>query len=84
MAGRTPPDPVRPFALDFTPLRRLRGYRGWSRAQVAASAGIHPITLWRLENNRIKNPSIVQIVAIGRALGVPYGDLYIVTEPRAA
>lgn len=82
MAGRTAPTPVRPFALDFAPLRKLRMFRGYSQVQTARAAGIHPITLWRLEHNKHKTPSLMQLIALGRALGVPYQDLYDVVEPR--
>lgn len=83
MAGRTPPEPGRPFDLDFTPLKRLRASRGYTQQEVARAAGIHFTTLWRLEGNRHKNPSLKQLIAIGRALGVPYQELYNVTPPRS-
>ncbi|MEI6358523.1 MAG: helix-turn-helix transcriptional regulator [Verrucomicrobiota bacterium] len=83
MSGRTAPQPIRPFSLDFGPLVQLRRFRGYTQAEVARAAGIHPITLWRLENNKHKSPSLKQLIAIGRALGVPYGELYVVTEATA-
>lgn len=82
MAGRTRPAPTRPFDLDFTPLRKIRAYNLLSRRQLALAAGVHEITIWRLESNRLKNPSLIQLVAIARALSVPIHELFIVTEPR--
>lgn len=80
MAGRTAPEPTRPFTLDFTPLKRLRGYHLLSREQLARAAGVHPITIWRLESGRLKNPSLPQVVAVARALSVPMHELFTVTE----
>ncbi len=79
MAGRTAPEPIPPFDMDFTPLRRLRSYRLLTRAQLARAAGVHPITVWRIETNR-GDPSGKAIVAIARALGVPMHDLFTVID----
>jgi len=84
MENRKTPHPVRPFDIDFSPLKQMRMYRGYTQGQVSASVGIHKITYWRIENNRHPNPSIKALVAIGRALGVPYSELYTVTEPKAS
>lgn len=81
MAGRTAPDPLRPFSLDFTPLRTIREYHEIPRERLGRTAGVHPITIWRLESNRLKNPSMIQLVAIARALSVPIHKLYVVREP---
>jgi DNA-binding XRE family transcriptional regulator len=83
MAGRTPPEPIRPFELDFSPLRRLRRFHDYTQAEIARAVGIHKITFWRLETGKLKNPSLKQLIAIGRALGVPYNELYTVVEPQA-
>ena len=82
MAGRTAPEPTRPFSLDFTPLKRIRGYHLLTREQLARAAGVDKVTIWRLENNRHKaSPSMMQVVAIARALGTPVHELYTVIEP---
>jgi transcriptional regulator with XRE-family HTH domain len=83
MAGRTPPNPVRPFGLDFTPLRRARRADEITQAELARAVGIDPATLWRLERNHIANPSLKQLVAIARALGVPMYELFTVTSPES-
>jgi len=80
MAGKTPPDPVRWFDLDFSPLRKLRKGEELSREKLARAVGINPSTLWRLETNRLKNPSLKQLVSLGRALGVPMYSLFTVTS----
>lgn len=81
MAGRTAPEPTRPFSLDFTPLRRKRGHALLTREQLARAAGVDATTIWRLETNRLKNPSLTPVVALGRALGTPWPELFIVREP---
>lgn len=80
--GRTAAEPTRSFDLDFTPMRKLRGFHLLSREALARAAGVHPITIWRLETNRLRNPSMVQVVAIARAMSVPMHELFTVTEPR--
>jgi transcriptional regulator with XRE-family HTH domain len=81
MAGRTAPKPVRAFNLDFAPLRQLRRRDEISQVDLARAAGIHYATLWRLENNRYKNPSLKQLVSLARALGVPMYSLFTVIDP---
>lgn len=81
MAGRTAPKPVRPFDLDFAPLRRLRRGDEITQVDLARAAGIYPTTLWRLENNKYVNPSLKQLVSIARALGVPMYELFTVIDP---
>jgi DNA-binding XRE family transcriptional regulator len=84
MAGRTAPEPIRPFRLDFTPLKRIRGYNLLTRAQLARAAGVDPVTIWRLENNRHKaSPSFMQVVALARALSVPIHELFIAVDQDA-
>ena len=80
MAGRTPPEPIRPFTLDFSPMRKLRRYHELSQGQLARSAGLHWITVYRFENGKTPNPSGLAIVALARALGVPMHDLFNVVD----
>lgn len=65
--------------LDFAPLRALRLKRGWSQKELSGVAGMHRITLWRIETNRIE-PPMSKVFALSRALGVPAERLYIVIE----
>jgi transcriptional regulator with XRE-family HTH domain len=60
-------------------VRRLRERAGLSLGALAASAGVGKSTLSLLESGRA-NPSIETLWAIGRALGVPFGELL---EPAA-
>ena len=83
MAGRTAPEPIRPFTLDFTPLRKLRRYHELTQGQVARSAGLHWTTVLRIERGKGPNPSANAVVAIARALGVPMHDLFdVVDDPK--
>jgi DNA-binding XRE family transcriptional regulator len=82
MAGRTPPEPRRPFALDFAPLRKMRKYHEISQQELARAAGVHWTTILRLENNATANPSLLPVLAIARSLGVPIYDLFTVTDER--
>jgi transcriptional regulator with XRE-family HTH domain len=82
MAAPTPPNPVRPFDLDFTPLRKIRREVDLSQAQLARAAGINAITLWRIERGRSPNPQVKILVALARALGVPMHHLFTVSEPE--
>lgn len=74
-------DPVRAFALDFTPLRKMRKGEEIPRAQLARAAGMDPITLWRIETNRTPNVPIYQVIALSRAMGVPLHELFVVRAP---
>lgn len=78
----TAPKPVRPYELDFSPLRRARKGAEITQAQLARAAGIHPITLWRMEQNKIDNPQIKVLIALSRALGIPMHHLFTVTSPE--
>lgn len=77
--GKTPPKPVRPFSLDFSPLRKLRRYHELSGDDLARSVGVHRITLYRVERG-LTTPSVTQVVAMARALGVPMHQLFTVIE----
>lgn len=54
-------------------LRAARG--GRSLADVAVAAGISPETLRKIEAGRLPAPAFGTVVCLGRALGVPLGDL---------
>jgi transcriptional regulator with XRE-family HTH domain len=73
------PRPKRPFTLDFTPLRQRRRFLEISQRKLAESAGVHPITLWRTEQNKTA-PSIEQLVSMARSLGVPMHTLFNVRD----
>lgn len=77
--SRTPPQPVRAFRLDFTPLARLRRWHNISQVDLAAAVGVHEMTIWRTEKNR-SAPSVEQLVAMARALGSPMHDLFAVVD----
>jgi len=79
MTIRTQPDAVRPFRLDFAPMRKLRKGEEITLLALATAAGIDKITLWRVENNRSK-PQLHTLIALSRALGVPMHQLYTVTD----
>jgi transcriptional regulator with XRE-family HTH domain len=83
MAGRTAPEPIRPFDLDFTPMRKLRKFREVSAPQIARATGLHWTTVYRIENNRGTNTSAKALFAFSRAYGVPIQDLVLLVEPRA-
>lgn len=71
--ARTTPQPAGPFAhfrLDFSPMRKRRRQLNLSQRQLAQAIGVHTITIYRTESNR-SEPTYKQMVAIGRALGVP-------------
>ena len=67
------------FRLDFTPLRTRRRQLDLTQKQLGAAAGVHWMTVHRTERGRTA-PSIAQMVAISRALGVPTHLLYTVTS----
>lgn len=73
------PTPFSNFRLDFAPLRTRRRQLDMTQKQLAAAAGIHWMTVHRTERGR-SEPSISQMVAISRALGVPTHLLYTVTS----
>ncbi len=81
--GRTAPEPIAPFRLDFEPLRRRRKYLEISSRDLASAAGVHYTTIYRLENNKNETPSAALLVAVARALGVPMHQLFTVHDvPR--
>jgi DNA-binding XRE family transcriptional regulator len=80
---RTAPDPVRPFQLDFAPLRQRRRLLEITSEDLARAVGVHYTTIYRLEHNKHRAPSVPLLVAVARALGVPMHQLFSVREgPR--
>lgn len=71
----TPPN----FKLDFKPLWLRRIEADLTRNDLASAIGVNGITLWRWETNR-NVPSVAQLLALSRALGVPAQDLVRVVE----
>lgn len=55
-------------------LKELRAERGWSQEELADEAGIHRTYASDLERGT-RNPSIVVLDKIVKALGVPAGSL---------
>lgn len=71
------PTPFNRFRLDFTPMRQRRRHLDMTQTQLAKAAGVHWMTIHRTERNRTE-PSLTQMVAISRALGVPLSTLVLV------
>jgi DNA-binding XRE family transcriptional regulator len=69
------------FAIDYTPLRRVRRAKfEMTMADLARAVGVHPHTIYRLEKNRVE-PTHRLVIALSRALGVPHTDLYTLASP---
>jgi transcriptional regulator with XRE-family HTH domain len=64
-------------------IRRLRSYRGWSQAQLAAEAGLSAAMIGTLENGR-GNPRVTTLAAVAKALGVAPISLLAEPIPRAS
>lgn len=75
------PRPIRPFRLDFHPLRVLRVGARLSVNALAESAGVSRWTVYRTESNRTQ-PSVEQVIALARALGRPMHELFRVVDSR--
>jgi DNA-binding XRE family transcriptional regulator len=65
--------------FDFSPLRTIREGMGITQQALAGRAGIHWHTVHRAELNKTL-PSLPQVVAMARALGVPYDRLFRVVD----
>lgn len=70
---------VRPFRLNFRLLRQRRRELELTQRQLAAAAGMHKQTVWRIETGR-SCPSIEELVGIARALGTPMHRLFEVED----
>lgn len=78
---RTVPQPAEfsRFRIDYGPLAARRRFLNLSQRRLAASVGVHRITINRLETGR-QDPSKSLLVAISRALGTPEHLLYTVRD----
>ncbi len=56
-------------------LRELRDERGWTLEQTAERAGLHPVSLSRVETGSV-NVTVATLVAVTRALGVEIVALF--------
>ena len=54
-------------------LKQAREGKGWSRAQLARAAGMHPSTVGQIESGRIE-PYPSQLEKLARALGLNGGE----------
>ena len=61
-----------------------RNQRGWSRAELARRAGMHPSTVSLIESGRLV-PYPSQVEKLADALGIPRADRpgLLVTDPQA-
>ncbi len=66
--------------LDHQPpkarLREWRTFRNLTGCELAAKAGIHWVTLYRIETDATKKPHIPTIRKLADALGITVADLY--------
>jgi len=51
-------------------VRDLRRAKGWGPQELAARAGITPLTLARIERGRVDKPRVATLRRLARALGV--------------
>lgn len=51
-------------------IAQLRKARGWTQAELAARAGVHPNYITLLETGRRPDPGITLVCKLARALGV--------------
>lgn len=56
-------------------LREVREERGWTLEQTAERAGLHPVSLSRVETGSV-NVTVATLVALTRALGVELASLF--------
>ena len=56
-------------------VRQLRTARGLSQLALAKLAGVSQPYLWQLEAGRKKNPGILVLRKLAKALGVPVAQL---------
>jgi len=58
-----------------TVLRELRANRGWSQAKLATEAKVTGAYIAQIETGKKKNPSLVILQRLAKALGVPVTEL---------
>jgi DNA-binding XRE family transcriptional regulator len=68
------------FKLDLRPLAAHRRYLDLTQGQLAAAADVHRVTVTNTELNK-REPTLREMVAWTRALGVPLTDLFTVQDP---
>jgi transcriptional regulator with XRE-family HTH domain len=66
-----PPDPRSTFGAN---LRSAREQAGLTQEALGHRADFHPTEVNRIENGR-RNPGLLTIVKLAKALGVPSGEL---------
>ncbi len=60
-------------------VRHIRGSRGWSQEELAARVGLDRTYIGGVERGE-RNPGLINIVRIARALNVPVKELFIAIE----
>ena len=68
------PDPLDPRSLLGANLRSARERAGLTQEALGHRAGYHPTEVNRIENGR-RNPGLITIVKLARALEIPASDL---------
>jgi len=56
-------------------IKRLREKRGWTQAELGRRAGLHKVSVAQNEIGRRKNPTLVSLKKLGKALGVEITEL---------
>jgi transcriptional regulator with XRE-family HTH domain len=57
-------------------VKRLRGARGWTQAELAKRANVARVSIARLETNpKSRRPELRAIERLAKALGVPVAEL---------
>ena len=79
--GRVAAKPPRyPFRVEFKKLRRERRERELSQKQLAKAAGVYWMTISNLELGKLKNPTIMPVIACARAMGVDWRRLLEIVD----
>ncbi|MEH6993824.1 helix-turn-helix domain-containing protein [Neobacillus drentensis] len=56
-------------------LRMLRFMKNLPQDEVAEAIGVGKVTIWRYENDKVKNPNLYNIKKIASFYGVPIGTI---------
>ena len=71
--------------MNGTKLKELRLTRGWSQQELAVQAGLHVMTVARVEQEgHLREPALSTVRALARALGISTDELLAEPEPDAA
>lgn len=62
-------------------LRDLRERKGLTQTRLANRAGVPQVTVWRLENDKLHNVSVVVVRRLAKALGVGVDTLVGTDDP---